>query len=358
MDASVGAYQSGLAPLQPTVAGRTLDVSAGGEAGIDWANIGSPTTTVVFSGTTINTITNYTGNTPQTGDAYAYLVANMGLLGVNLTAADDAVMSRLGAPSGASVSADIAAAKADTAAVYTATIAATGVAVAASPSPTTTSFGSNSTAASGWWDDAKVTFTTGPLAGVTRVVSSFANTNGVFSFDEAWPSAPSAGETFTILRDHVHPTSQIASAVRTELATELARIDVATSTRLATAGYSAPLDAAGVRSAVGLSSANLDTQLGAIQSDATAILDDTSTSGVVVAAASKSGYALSAGGLALVLVDGKTVPQALQIIGAIVAGKISGAGSGTEIFVGLDGATTRATVTVDGDGNRSNVVYV
>jgi hypothetical protein len=42
------------------------------------------------------------------------------------------------------------------------------------------------------------------------------------------------------------------------------RIDVATSTRLATAGYTAPLDAAGTRSAVGLASANLDTQLLAI----------------------------------------------------------------------------------------------
>jgi hypothetical protein len=91
--------------------------------------------------------------------------------------------------------------------------------------------------------------------------------------------------------------SEIATAVRTELTTELARIDVATSTRLATAGYTAPansditaikaktdqltftvagqvdanalsggggLDAAGVRSAIGLASANLDTQLTAI----------------------------------------------------------------------------------------------
>jgi hypothetical protein len=56
----------------------------------------------------------------------------------------------------------------------------------------------------------------------------------------------------------------VASAVRTELGTELGRIDVATSTRLATAWYTAPLDAAGTRSAVGLASANLDTQLGAL----------------------------------------------------------------------------------------------
>ena len=40
--------------LAPTVAGRTLDVTVGGEAGIDWANIGSPTTTVALSGTTIS----------------------------------------------------------------------------------------------------------------------------------------------------------------------------------------------------------------------------------------------------------------------------------------------------------------
>lgn len=43
--------------LKPTTAGRALDVSAGGEAGIDWANIGSPTTTVNLSGTTVKTAT-------------------------------------------------------------------------------------------------------------------------------------------------------------------------------------------------------------------------------------------------------------------------------------------------------------
>lgn len=40
-------------PLVPTVAGRTLDVSATGEGGVDWANVGSPTTAVNLSGTTI-----------------------------------------------------------------------------------------------------------------------------------------------------------------------------------------------------------------------------------------------------------------------------------------------------------------
>ena len=43
--------------LRPTIAGRTLDVSSTGEAGMDWANIGSPTTTVNLSGTTVKTAT-------------------------------------------------------------------------------------------------------------------------------------------------------------------------------------------------------------------------------------------------------------------------------------------------------------
>lgn len=43
--------------IKPTTAGRTLDVSAGGEAGIDLANVGSPTTTVNLSGVTIKTAT-------------------------------------------------------------------------------------------------------------------------------------------------------------------------------------------------------------------------------------------------------------------------------------------------------------
>ena len=71
MDASVGAYQSGLAPLQPTVSGRTLDVTATGAAGIDWANVENPTTTLVLSGTTIGTCTTNTDMRGTDGAALA-----------------------------------------------------------------------------------------------------------------------------------------------------------------------------------------------------------------------------------------------------------------------------------------------
>jgi hypothetical protein len=134
------------------------------------------------------------------------------------------------------------------------------------------------------------------------------------------------------------------------------------------------LTTADVRTAVGLGSANLDTQLAAIVADTNelqvdwtdggrldlildSILVDTGTDGVVVAPASKTGYALSATGTDLVMVDGKTLVQALRIIASTTAGKVSGAGTGTETFLGLDKSTPRATITVDNDGNRSDVTY-
>ena len=72
----------------------------------------------------------------------------------------------------------------------------------------------------------------------------------------------------------------------------------------------------------------------------------------------KTGYSLVSTGLDLVLIDGRTLPNALEIIAAVCVGRVSGAGTGTEVFVGLDEATTRATVTVDAVGNRTDVVYV
>ena len=55
-----------------------------------------------------------------------------------------------------------------------------------------------------------------------------------------------------------------AAGVRSELAVELGRIDVTLSSRLASTSYTAPLSASDTRTALGLASANLDTQLGDI----------------------------------------------------------------------------------------------
>lgn len=164
-------------------------------------------------------------------------------------------------------------------------------------------------------------------------------------------------------------------------------LDVAVSSRLATAGYTAPLDAAGTRSAIGLAAANLDTQLAAIddyldtevaaiysrlgapagasvsadiaavKAETAAILDDTGTAGVVVAAGSKTGYSLAAAGLdSIVIETGVNARQAISVIASACVGVASGmAGTTATLKAAANSGTTRITATVDSDGNRSAV---
>lgn len=57
-------------------------------------------------------------------------------------------------------------------------------------------------------------------------------------------------------------STTVATAVRSELATELARIDVATSTRLASASYTTPPTAAAIRTEIDANSTKLDVSVG------------------------------------------------------------------------------------------------
>jgi hypothetical protein len=69
--AIVYSYNPGLDPLRPTVTGRTLDVTTGGAAGIDWANVENQSTAVNLSSTdtrtvaTATTATNVTAISPS-----------------------------------------------------------------------------------------------------------------------------------------------------------------------------------------------------------------------------------------------------------------------------------------------------
>jgi hypothetical protein len=107
----------------------------------------------------------------------------------------------------------------------------------------------------------------------------------------------------------------------------------------------AVLTASDIQSAVGLASANLDNQLFAI-SAATGTLTEAERNAVADALLHRADA-----------VDGKTVQEALRIIAAVLAGKVSGAGSGAETFTGLDGATPRVEVACDAAGNRSAINY-
>lgn len=84
--------------LAPTTAGRTLDVSAGGEAGVDWANVGSPTTVVGLSGTTVKTATDVETDTQDIqGRLPAALVSGRMDSSVGAMAADTLTASALAA---------------------------------------------------------------------------------------------------------------------------------------------------------------------------------------------------------------------------------------------------------------------
>jgi hypothetical protein len=82
---------------------------------------------------------------------------------------------------------------------------------------------------------------------------------------EVWTTATreiTGGTVDSLVNAPDVPTpEEVATAVRTELNTELNRIDSTISSRLAEIDYIVPLDASQVRDAVGLTSANLDTQL-------------------------------------------------------------------------------------------------
>jgi len=73
----------------PTVSGRALDVSVGGEAGVDWANVGSQGTVVGLSGTTVKTATDVE---TDTADIQTRLPAALvgGRMNSNLSAINNA----------------------------------------------------------------------------------------------------------------------------------------------------------------------------------------------------------------------------------------------------------------------------
>jgi len=90
-----------------------------------------------------------------------------------------------------------------------------------------------------------------------------------------------------------------------------------------------------------------------------AILVDTSVDGVVVATASKTGYALSAAGVDAILDDAVegtyTLRQILRLLASVLAGESSGGGTTTITFRNLDDDTDRVVATVDSAGNRTTV---
>lgn len=63
--------------VEPTAAGRTLDVTATGAAGIDWANVENPTTTLALTNTTIDLVANAVDAAALAADAVTEIAAGV-----------------------------------------------------------------------------------------------------------------------------------------------------------------------------------------------------------------------------------------------------------------------------------------
>lgn len=71
----------------------TISPAAAGFMAPDWGHVNAPTTAVALTGTTVGTVTTYTGDTPQTGDTYT----RIGAAGAGLTALGDTRIAHLDA---------------------------------------------------------------------------------------------------------------------------------------------------------------------------------------------------------------------------------------------------------------------
>lgn len=114
---------------------------------------------------------------------------------------------------------------------------------------------------------------------------------------------------------------------------ELYRPDVTAGTSLGVSSGNAQISATDIRSAVGLASANLDTQIDALPTaneNADGLLDR--SSGVE---------------------SGLTPRQALRLIASVLFSKASGLGTSTAVFRNFGDSKDRVTATVDANGNRS-----
>lgn len=293
--------------LKPTTSGRTLDVTATGEAGIDWANIGSPTTTVNLSGTTVKTATDVEADTvdiqsrlpaalvsgridASVGAMAASVLTATAIAADAITAAKiadgaiDALTFATGAITAAAIAADAitdakVAADVTIASVTGSVGSVTGnvggnvvgsvASVTGGVTVTTnndkTGYRLSATGVDDVWDEA--------ISGHLTAGSTGNALNSAGSAGDPWstmlPGSYGAGTAGKIIGDNINATissrSSHAAADVWSVGTRIltAGTNIALAKGVGVTGFT-DIDAAGVRSAVGLASANLDTQLTAI----------------------------------------------------------------------------------------------
>ena len=159
-------------------------------------------------------------------------------------------------------------------------------------------------------------------------------------------------------------TATVNSKLRRYIATtqlvDTTAVDFTSSDRSTLSGIAAQIGSAG-SGLTGLGDtrlSNLDAAVSQVKTKTDKIPDAPAAVGSAMTLESAQRDAIAAALLDLGnAVDGKTLRQALRIIAAVLAGKVSGAGSGTETFRGIDDQNNRVVVVADAYGNRTDVTY-
>jgi hypothetical protein len=388
--------------LHSTARSRTLDVSSGGEAGIDWANVGSPTTTLNLSGTTVKTATDVETDTADIQTRLpAALVSGRMDASVGAMAAD--VITAAAVASDANV--EFAAAVWDrvlTGATHNIANSAgrrlrtvdaafavhAGTAQAGSTS-TTIVLDTGASTVDDIYNGDRVVIVGGTGQAEHGIIVDYVGSTRTATMSRAWVVTPDATSEFEIVPADVDVEAWNHAPVTgdgdwSELQTDVDAILVDTDTTIpaliADVPTVAEFEARTIVSANYATAANLATVSGYLDTEVAAILAAVDTEVAAIKAktdnlpaspaATGDAMTLTSGerdSIAAALLDlangvesGLTPRNALKLALAVLAGKVTGGGTGTELFKSADvsggavqGTTTRATVTVDSSGNRS-----
>ena len=371
--------------LMPTTVGRKLDVSAGGEAGVDWANVGSPTTTVGLSGTTVKTATDVETDTADIQTRLpAALVsgridASVGAMAADVVTATAIATDAIGSAelaasavteiqSGLATSAALATAQTDLTTILAriGAFAGSGLntilgvlralgAKAAALTPTDLSTG---TTYDNTTDSLEASADTQATAAALATVQ--ADTDDI---QGRLPAALVSGRidasvgamaadvvTSTAIATDAIGSAELAASAVTEIQSGLA-----TAAALTTA--QTDLDDIQTRLPATLVSGRIDASVGAIATGAIAAASF--TAGAIDAAAVAAD---AANEIADALLDraagvetNRTPRQAFRLMLAALAGKLSGAATTTVLVRDTNDTKDRITATVDANGNRTAV---
>lgn len=385
--------------LAPTVAGRTLDVTTGGEAGIDWANIGSPTTAVNLSGTNIDVDQVVASVSGAVGSVTGAVASVTGNVGGNVVGSVGSVTGNVGGNVAGSVASVSGAVGSVTSPVTAGTVSdKTGYALSTAGiqaiwdalSSALTTVGSIGKRVVDYLDAAVSSRLSS--AGYTAPPSAASNADAIWdevladhltagttgnalnaagSAGDPWstalPGAYGSGSAGKIIGDNLNATvgsrstqtsvDTIAGYIDTEVAAIKAKTDNLPASPAAVGSamtLTADYDAA--KTAATQTSVN-DVPTNAELASALAGADDAvlaAIAGLSIPTAAQNAAALM--DLSNGVETGLTPRQALRLLAAAAAGELSGAATTTIVIRNaVADSKDRITATVDADGNRSAV---